>query len=63
MVSEKIVVALLIIAILLSVLSVILTVSIDVNSIRNMPIPNVKPKTTDQQSGEVSIIVNTPPAP
>jgi len=60
MVSEKIVVALLIVAILLSVFSVILTVSIDADSIRNIPMPSVKPKTNDQQTGQVGIIVIPP---
>lgn len=61
MVSEKAIVVLLILAIVFSVISMVLTLSLDIESIRNMPIPNVKPKTSDTQAAQVAIIVNPPP--
>lgn len=61
MVSEKVVVALLVIAILLSVLSVFLTVSIDLSGIRGINVPEGKPKTSDFGTGHVSLVVTSPP--
>jgi hypothetical protein len=59
MVSEKVVVVLLIIAIILSVVSAVITIS----AIIKLPVPEVtviQGDTEDDQQGKVSIIINSP---
>ena len=59
MVSEKVVVVLLIIAIILSVVSAVITIS----AIIKLPTPEVtiiQGSTEDDQQGQVSIIINSP---
>ena len=62
MVSEKVIVALIIIAILLSVVSVVVTVS-TVNT-KMIPKPSVQYEqgvTSDTDSGKVNIVIDSPP--
>jgi hypothetical protein len=59
MVSEKIIVVLLIIAILFSVISVIITISsLNLNQVPTINI--VQGKTTDSENGKISIIIEPP---
>lgn len=62
MVSEKIIIALIIIAILLSVVSMVVTIS----TVNTKMIPEIEIKegvTEDTASGQIGIIVNPPASP
>jgi len=61
MVSEKVVVALIVIAILLSIVSVVVTIS----TVNTKMIPKVQPNSgevvPDSEKGKVSLLINSPP--